>query len=81
MAYIISMETKGHIIIHFEILDLENISSTILFGDDLNPNEIEKISQHLLSQKKIKRQSEVMENMLNESKRQSEEMINMMNKG
>lgn len=57
------MEIKGQVIIHFNILDLDNISSSILFGEDLEPHQIEKISKHLSSQKKIKQQSEVISDM------------------
>jgi len=58
------MEIKGQVIINFNILDLDNISSSILFGEDLEPHQIEKISKHLSSQKRIKQQSEVISDMM-----------------
>ena len=57
------MEIKGQIIIHFNMSDLNNITSSILWGDDLSPDEIKKISEHLSSKKKIKHQSEVLAEM------------------
>jgi len=53
------MKIKGQVIINFNISDLDNISSSILLGDDLTVDEIKKISQHLSSKKKIIQQSEV----------------------
>jgi len=61
---LLAMEIKGQVIINFNILDLDNISSSILFGEDLEPHQIEKISKHLSSQKRIKQQSEVISDMM-----------------
>tara|TARA_Y100000114_G_C11514956_1_gene210788 strand:- start:288 stop:485 length:198 start_codon:yes stop_codon:yes gene_type:complete len=60
------MTPKGQVIIHFNILDLDNISSAILLGDDLTPNEIKKISEHLHSKKKIIQQAELIKNLMEE---------------
>ena len=58
------MKIKGQVVIHFNILDLDNITSAILWGDDLNSDEIKKISEHLSSKKKIKQQSQVIEELI-----------------
>tara|TARA_B100001093_G_scaffold170426_2_gene163257 strand:+ start:4035 stop:4232 length:198 start_codon:yes stop_codon:yes gene_type:complete len=57
------MKIKGQVIIHFNILDLDNITSAIMWGDDLSSDEIKKISEHLSSKKKIIQQSQVIEDM------------------
>jgi len=58
------MEIKGQVVISFEISDLDNISSAIVFGEDLSPHQVEKISNHLISQKKIRQQSDVIAEMM-----------------
>lgn len=64
------MEIKGQVIIHFGISDLDNISSAILFGENLSPHQIEKISKHLLYKKEIRQQSEIIAEMMKQNEKE-----------